>query len=82
MTSQCYLSVIDSELVKCYNINMEIETNKVYTTKEVCQILKISEVTARLYCRTNRIKATKAGKGWKILGQSIVNYLQGQPQSF
>lgn len=59
---------------------MEIETNKVYTTREVCQILKISEVTARLYCRTGKIKATKAGKGWKILGQSIISYLQGQTQ--
>ena len=59
---------------------MEIETNKVYTTKEVCQILQISEVTTRLYCRTGKIKSTKAGKGWKILGQSIIEYLQGQPE--
>jgi len=39
----------------------------VLKTQEVCDYLRISRPTCLKYFYTGRIKATKAGKGWRVL---------------
>lgn len=64
----------------------QIKKNGIYNTTSLAAILGISEVTARFYCRNGKIPAHKLGKGWKVLGQSIIDYLasegsEPQPQT-
>ena len=50
----------------------------VLITQEVCEILRISRPTCLKYFYTGRIKATKAGKGWRVLKSELDRFLQGE----
>jgi excisionase family DNA binding protein len=50
----------------------EIKTNAVYTTKEACGILKISESTIKRMLKKGLIKANKVGKQYRILGKELL----------
>ncbi len=54
-----------------------IEKDTVLTTNEAIQYLKISKPTFLKYIHTGRIKAIKAGKGWRILQSELYRFLQG-----
>lgn len=57
---------------------MPIETKDlVLTTDEAIQYLKISKPTFLKYIRLGRIKAIKAGKGWRILQSELLRFLKG-----
>jgi excisionase family DNA binding protein len=43
-----------------------VEKDVVLTTKEAIEYLKISRPTFLKYIRLGRIRATKAGNGWRI----------------
>ena len=43
-----------------------LEKDLVLTTKEAIVYLKISKPTFLKYIRLGRIKATKAGNGWRV----------------
>lgn len=58
-----------------------VEKDVVLTTNEAIQYLKISKPTFLKYIHTGRIKAIKAGKGWRILQSELYRFLQGS-QSF
>jgi len=47
------------------------------TTQEACDYLRISRATYLEYLRTGRIKATKAGKGWRVLKSEFERFLKG-----
>jgi excisionase family DNA binding protein len=49
----------------------------VLTTKESCFYLRITKPTFFKYIREGRIKATKAGKGWKVLKSELDRFLRG-----
>jgi excisionase family DNA binding protein len=55
-----------------------IEKDVVLTTDEAIEYLKISKPTFLKYIRLRRIKAIKAGKGWRILQSELNRFLKGE----
>jgi excisionase family DNA binding protein len=55
-----------------------MERDSVLTTDEAIQYLKISKPTLLKYIRLGRIKAIKAGKGWRILQSELNRFLKGE----
>lgn len=53
------------------------ERDMVLTTDEAIEYLKISKPTFLKYIRLHRIKAIKAGKGWRILQSELNRFLKG-----
>jgi len=58
-----------------------MEKDAVLTTDEAIEYLKISKPTFLKYIRLGRIKAIKAGKGWRILQSELYRFLRGQIES-
>jgi excisionase family DNA binding protein len=54
------------------------ERDIVLTTDEAIEYLKISKPTFLKYIRLGRIKAIKAGKGWRILQSELNRFLRGE----
>jgi excisionase family DNA binding protein len=55
-----------------------MEKDMVLTTEEAMGYLKISKPTFLKYIRLGRIRATKAGKGWRILLSELNRFLNGE----
>ena len=55
-----------------------MEKDSVLTTDEAIEYLKISKPTFLKYIRLGRIKAIKAGKGWRILQSELNRFLRGE----
>jgi excisionase family DNA binding protein len=55
-----------------------IEKDLVLTTDEAIEYLKISKPTFLKYIRLGRIKAIKAGKGWRVLQSELIRFLKGE----
>jgi len=53
-----------------------IESDFVLTTGEAIEYLKISKPTFLKYIRVGRIRATKAGKGWRVLQSELYRFLK------
>ena len=60
------------------NCMSAIETDSVLTTGEAIKFLKISKPTFLKYIRLGKIRATKAGKGWRILQSELNRFLKGE----
>lgn len=58
-----------------------MQKDAVLTTEEAIQYLKISKPTFLKYIRLGRIKAIKAGKGWRILQSELYRFLKGEIKS-
>jgi len=58
-----------------------MEKDAVLTTDEAFEYLKISKPTFLKYIRVGRIKAIKAGKGWRILQSELYRFLRGEIDS-
>ncbi len=54
-----------------------MEKDAVLTTEEAIEYLKISKPTFLKYIRLGRIRAIKAGKGWRILLSELNRFLKG-----
>jgi len=55
-----------------------LEKDEVLTTEEAIQYLKISKPTFLKYIRLRRIRAIKAGKGWRVLQSELIRFLKGE----
>jgi excisionase family DNA binding protein len=55
-----------------------LEKDSVLTTDEAIGYLKISKPTFLKYIRLGRIKAIKAGKGWRVLESELTRFLKGE----
>jgi len=55
-----------------------MEKDMVLTTNESIEYLKISKPTFLKYIRLGRIKAIKAGKGWRVLQSELYRFLKGE----
>ena len=55
-----------------------MERDAVLTTGEAIDYLKISKPTFLKYIRLGKIKAIKAGKGWRILQSELNRFLKGE----
>jgi excisionase family DNA binding protein len=53
-----------------------LERDLVLTTKEAIEYLKISRPTFLKYIRLGRIRATKAGSGWRIHQSELYRFLK------
>jgi excisionase family DNA binding protein len=53
------------------------EKDVVLTTEEAIEYLKISKPTFLKYIRLGKIRAIKAGKGWRILLSELNRFLKG-----
>jgi len=53
------------------------ERDSVLTTDEAIEYLKVSKPTFLKYIHLGRIKAIKAGKGWRILQSELYRFLKG-----
>ncbi len=51
---------------------MKIQSDEIYSTKEVQDYLKISKSTIKRYLKKGIIKAKKVGGRYKILGKEIL----------
>ncbi len=54
------------------------EKNRVLTTDEAIEYLRISKPTFLKYLHEGRIRAIKAGNGWRILHSELLRFLKGQ----
>jgi excisionase family DNA binding protein len=54
------------------------ESDPVLTTEEAIGYLKISKPTFLKYIRLGRIRAIKAGKGWRVLESELTRFLHGE----
>ncbi len=52
------------------------EEDTILTTQEACDYLRISRPTYLKYLHTGRIKATKMGKGWRVLKSELDRFLK------
>lgn len=55
-----------------------IERDLVLATDEAIEYLKISKPTFLKYIHHGKIKAVKAGKGWKVLESELNRFLRGE----
>ena len=55
-----------------------IEMETVLTTGEAIEYLKISKPTFLKYVHNGKIRAIKAGKGWRILLSELNRFLRGE----
>jgi excisionase family DNA binding protein len=55
-----------------------MEKDLVLTTDQAIKYLKISKPTFLKYIHLGRIKAVKAGKGWRILESELYRFLRGE----
>ena len=55
-----------------------MEKDLVLTTDQAIEYLRISKPTFLKYIRMGRIKAIKAGKGWRILQSELYRFLRGE----
>ncbi|MDA2935711.1 helix-turn-helix domain-containing protein [Patescibacteria group bacterium AH-259-L05] len=53
----------------------EIKPNKIYTTKEARNFLKISESTIKRWLKKGIIRANKVGGRYKIVGAEILRLI-------
>ena len=53
-----------------------LDKDVVLTTKQATRYLKISKPTYLKYIRLGRIKAVKAGKGWKVHQSELHRFLR------
>ncbi len=51
---------------------------EVLTTDEAIRYLRISKPTFLKYIHSGRIRAIKAGKGWRVLYSELKRFLKGE----
>jgi len=55
---------------------LSMRSDTVLTSDEAIQYLRISKPTFLKYIRLGRIKAIKAGKGWRVLHSELYRFLK------
>jgi len=60
---------------------LDVGEDTVLITREACDYLRISRPTYVKYLQLGRIKATKAGKGWRVLKTELDRFLKGEKES-
>ena len=57
-----------------------IEKDSVLTTDEAIEYLRISKPTFLKYVHLGRLRAIRAGKGWRILQSELYRFLNGKAE--
>lgn len=56
-------------------------TEKFYTSKEVAEILKLSNYTIGDYIRSGKLKAIKFGRVWRVSENQLKQFLESKQTS-
>ena len=54
---------------------IEIRPNAVYTLAEVCQLLRISDATARRQLKSGMLRSARVGRAYRVLGSQLLEAL-------
>ena len=54
-----------------------MKNDEVLTTEEALRFLKVSKPTFLKYIHIGRIRAIKAGNGWRVLQSELYRFLRG-----
>ncbi len=54
------------------------DNERVLTSDEAIEFLKISKPAYLKYIHTGKIRAVKAGNGWRVLYSELLRFLQGK----
>jgi len=60
---------------------LNVGEDTVLITQEACDYLRISRPTYVKYLQLGKIKATKAGKGWRVLKTELDRFVKGEKES-
>ena len=60
--------------------DIEIRPNAVYTLAEVCQILRISDATARRWLKAGKLKGARVERAYRVLGSHLLDALGQQKE--
>ena len=60
---------------------MDIEPDKVYTTEETRNFLKVSESTIKRMLKNGIIRANKVGGRYRILGKEILHLISPEAEA-
>lgn len=63
---------------KLMSLMEKMEKDVVLTTDEAIEYLKISKPTFLKYIHLGRIRAIKAGNGWRVLQSELYRFLKGE----
>jgi excisionase family DNA binding protein len=55
--------------------DIEIRANAVYTVADVCQILRISDATARRWLKEGKLRSARVGRAYRVLGSQLLDAL-------
>jgi excisionase family DNA binding protein len=55
-----------------------LQNDEVLTTDEAIAYLRISKPTFLKYVHLGKIRAVKAGKGWRVLESELARFLKGE----
>jgi excisionase family DNA binding protein len=72
----CQTDESKEKLIKRGKKTEKMETDVVLTTNEAIQYLKISKPTFLKYVRLGRIRAIKAGSGWRVHKSELHRFLK------
>ena len=50
-------------------------TDEYYNTEEACILLKLGRTTVYKLLKSGKLKSTKVGRSYRILGQDIKNFM-------
>ena len=53
-------------------------TDEYYNTEEACMLLKLGRTTVYKLLKSGKLKSTKVGKSYRILGQDIKDFMQNK----
>ena len=67
--------------MNCGGLMSFMRSDSVLTSDEAIQYLRISKPTFLKYIRLGRIKAIKAGKGWRVLHSELYRFLKQGPSN-
>lgn len=53
-------------------------TDEYYNTEEACTLLKLGRTTVYKLLKSGKLKSTKVGRSYRILGQDIKSFMQNK----
>ena len=56
---------------------LAVVNTKLYTVKDLVNILNISERTVRAYLREGKIRGRKIGLNWRVTEENLKKFLEG-----
>ncbi|MBT4936332.1 helix-turn-helix domain-containing protein [Candidatus Peregrinibacteria bacterium] len=59
----------------------KIDTDKIYNSSEIANILGIHQVTIRRFLKEKKIKGRKVARQWLVLGKNLLAFLDTEEEA-